>query len=306
MDVRSPARRRITLPAEPLEEPPGFLHTLRERLIDSRAERGPCPQFDDLKQDFLPRIAKLEGRKTRAHHLELCLVCQSKLRRWRSSWSGKADWSMAATAVTAHRIRLGGISGLRWAGRLLVHVSARTTNGVRHAAAERRRSRQAAKVKVTPQENGSGRLPPTPGNRGFRPKGEQKKTKRRRPGKLPALVVLEGSPGLPPAGTLAEAVEARGGALVIVDSIEEIFADRDFRSVHTIVLTRQRPFAELPSVYETIRGRAPGRAVFAVVTIPPNGSIARDLAADSFVIPSPLTVESWVSALASAGWELPD
>jgi hypothetical protein len=258
---------------------------------------------------LLPRVRELPGREIRANHLELCLVCQTRVRKWRHKWTGKTDWGLAATGVATYHLRVKGGTGLRRVGRMFGDASSWTVSRARQAAeqrrqrAEQRRTRKAAEVTVRPEQESDAPLTQAPKKEAVAQKKREKKTRGRE--KLPPLVVLEKMPGMPPAEVLADEVEARGGALVIVDSVHEVFSDRDFPSVHTIVLARPHPFGELPMVYETIRRQAPGRALFAIVAIPSTGPMARDLEEDNFVIASPLTVQSWSSALETAGWKLP-
>ena len=101
---------------------------------------------------------------------------------------------------------------------------------------------------------------------------------------------------------LAEIVERRGGALVVVDSVEEVFRDRDFDSVHTIVLAKPRPMADWPEAYATAKKRAGDRDVFAVVALPPTGAVTQALSRDRFVMAPPVTPDVWMRALEDHGW----
>jgi hypothetical protein len=216
------------------------------------------------------------------------------------------------TGVTAHHLRVQGGRGLKGMGRMIGSATSWTASKVKQAARERqlraeKRRAEKAIEKITqplsPAPEPS--LPPVPKKKRALPR--LRRPKQPKPERaLPPLVVLETGPGLPPALRLADAVEQRGGALVAVDSVEQIFGDRDFKSVRTIIMARPRPIAEWPAAFQSVRNRAKGRVIFAVVAIAPSGSIARDFRDDNFVLPSPLTPESLATALDSAGWQLPD
>jgi hypothetical protein len=138
--------------------------------------------------------------------------------------------------------------------------------------------------------------------RPFRP---AKPARSAKPATLPPILVFEAPPpGVVP-GALLEAVTARGGAVVTVDSVEEIFGDPDFRSVRAIVLARSRPLAEWPTALASVRLRAPGRALLAIVSAPRFGPAAVTWAHDSAILVPPVSEKDWGPALHRAGWLSP-
>ncbi len=129
--------------------------------------------------------------------------------------------------------------------------------------------------------------------------------KQSKPAALPPLLVFEAPPpGVVPAALL-DTITARGGAVVAVDSVEEIFRDPDFRSVRGIVLARARPLAEWPTVLASMRLRAPGRALLAIVSAPRFGPAAVSWAHDPAILIPPVSEKHWDPALHRAGWLSP-
>jgi hypothetical protein len=122
---------------------------------------------------------------------------------------------------------------------------------------------------------------------------------------LPPILVFEAPPpGVTPRA-LIDATVARGGAVVSVESVEEIFGDADFGSVRAIVLTRARPLAEWPMAIQRVRQRAPGRVVLAVVPVPRFGPSAVTWARDPAILLPPVSEKDWNPALHRAGWLAP-
>src|SRR5262249_20324766 len=122
------------------------------------------------------------------------------------------------------------------------------------------------------------------------------------PGTLPPLLVFEAPPpGVVPRALLA-AIGERDGAVVTVESLDEVFGDPDFASVRALVLGRARPMGEWPEAIRRARERAPGRAVLAVVPVPAFGRAALAWLRDPAVLDAPVRDADWEPALKRAGW----
>jgi hypothetical protein len=122
------------------------------------------------------------------------------------------------------------------------------------------------------------------------------------PATLPPLLVFEAPPpGVIPRALLA-AVGDRGGAIVTVESLEEVYRDPDFPSVRALVLARARALAEWPEAIRKARERAPNRSVLAVVPPPPFGPASLAWLRDPGVILAPVKDSDWEPALKRAGW----
>jgi hypothetical protein len=104
---------------------------------------------------------------------------------------------------------------------------------------------------------------------------------------------------------LLAAVGARGGAVVAVDSVEEIFDDPDFGEVRAIVLARSRPLAEWPTALASVRERAPGRLLLAIIPAPRFGPAAQSWAQDPAILLPPVSEKDWGPALHRGGWLSP-
>lgn len=259
------------------------LEGLRTRLASARAQRGACPPLMEIQTDHLPTILPREGKDGREHHLERCAVCQHQLRAWKESWEGRAALALAWSGVASHhaRVRM----------RALWSKIPRRTPGPRPA----------------PIEIEAGIAPSAPDIEAWSPPppARTRKPWRSRPavaGTLPPLLVFEAPPpGVVPRALLA-AIGERGGAVVTVESLEEVYADPDFASVRAVVLGRARPMSEWPQVIRAVRERAPGRAVLAVVPVPSFGRSALAWLRDPAVVEAPVQDPDWEPALERAGW----
>jgi hypothetical protein len=262
------------------------LEVLRTRLATARAQRGNCPPIAEIRNDHLPTIEPRQGREDRAHHVERCPVCQHQLRSWMTSWEGRAALTIA------------------WSEVVRLHTT------VAMKAIWARIPRRPAGPHPAPVEIAAGMAPPAPGLEVWAPPAAPR-TRPRPPARprhhaatdtLPPLLVFEAPPpGVVPRALLA-AIGERGGAVVTVESLEEVYRDRDFASVRALVLTRARALAEWPEAIRRARERAPGRVVLAVVPIPSFGPASLGWLRDSAVVGAPVRDPDWEPALSRAGW----
>jgi len=259
------------------------LENLRMRLASARAQRGNCPPIAEIRSDHLPTILPREGKDERAQHVERCPVCHHQLVAWQRSWEGRATLALAWSGVARHHTEV----GLRalWA----------------------RLPRRSAEPRPARLEIAAGMTPPAPHQEVWSPppvKLERvpRRVKQAAPETLPEILVFEvPPPGIVPRALLA-AVGERGGAVVTVESLEEVFGDRDFASVRALVLTRARPLGEWPEAIRSARQRAPGRVVLAVVPMPPFGPASLGWLRDPAVVGAPVQDKDWEPALVRAGW----
>jgi hypothetical protein len=259
------------------------LEGLRTRLAAARAQRGNCPPIADIRSDHLPTILPREGRDERAQHLARCAVCLHQLRSWRDSWEGRAALAIAWSEVARHH-----------ASETMKTLWSKMPR--RSAAPEPLRIEQAAGI-----------APPAPGHEVWSPPPASRvrvpsRVRRAVPETLPPLLVFEAPPpGVVPRALLA-AVGDRGGAVVTVEDLEEVYRDRDFSSVRAVVLTRARALGEWPEAIRRTRERAPGRTVMAVVPMPPFGPASLGWLRDPGVVGAPVGEKDWEPALTRAGW----
>jgi len=261
------------------------LDGLRTRLATARAARGNCPSITDIRQDHLPTIAPREGRDERGEHVVRCPVCQHQLRSWQQSWEGRAALALAWSDV------------------------ARYHAGVAAKAVWSRLPKRAAGPAPTRAEVAAGLLPETRGADLWSPPppdltGTHAPSRGHGPvpATMPPLLVFEvPPPGVVPRALLA-AVGERGGAVVTVETLDEVFGDPDFPSVRALVLTRSRALAEWPEAIRKTRERAPNRSVLAIVPAPPFGPSSLAWLRDPGVILAPVKDLDWEPALKRAGW----
>lgn len=260
------------------------LEGLRTRLAAARARRGNCPPIAEIRNDHLPTITPREGKGERAEHVARCAVCQHQLRSWWESWEGRAALAIAWSDVARY------------------HTSV-TIKTLWSKIPRRPTTRHPARVEMA-----ASLAPPAPGLEVWSPpaaprvRAREKKKSRAVPDTLPPLLVFEAPPpGVVPRSLLA-AVSERGGAVVTVETLDEVFGDRDFASVRALVLTRARALAEWPEAIRRARERAPGRTVMAVVPMPPYGPASLGWLRDRGVIGAPVQEKDWEPALERAGW----
>jgi hypothetical protein len=259
------------------------LDGLRSRLAAARAQRGNCPPLAEIRNDHLPTIVSRDGKGERAEHVARCAVCQHQLRSWMDSWEGRAALAIAWGEVARH------------------HAS------VTMKTVWSKMPRRAVAPHPAPIEIAAGMAPPAAGLEVWSPppvsRARAAKPKHKAvPETLPPLLVFEAPPpGVVPRALLS-AVGERGGAVVTVENLEEVFRDRDFASVRAVVLTRARALAEWPEAIRRTRERAPGRTVMAVVPMPPFGPASLGWLRDSAVIGAPVQEKDWEPALDRAGW----
>lgn len=278
-DPGAPARAG----AEPVTS--ATLDGLRTRLSTARAQRGNCPPLTDIRQDRLPTITAREGRDERSEHVIRCPVCQHQLRSWQQSWEGRAALALAWSDVARYHV------------------------GVAAKAVLSKLPKRAPGPVPTRAEIESGLLPDTRDAEVWSPPVPERTTTRRGssghaapPTTLPPLLVFEAPPpGVVPRALLA-AVGDRGGAIVTVESLDEVFGDPDFPSVRALVLARARALAEWPEVIRRTRERAPNRCVLAVVPAPPFGPASLAWLRDPGVMLAPVKDLDWEPALKRAGW----
>ena len=306
---------------------------LRARLTSARAQRGACPPFAELQKDLLPSRAARPGREERLSHLERCSVCSHRTRSWQTSWEGRAAYLAAAARAGGGHLAGGTGSALSEVAKRvprrrpkksklpplppelqLVEPSVPAPRAAEPPppaprAAQRPAPRPPARpATARPQASTeywadpATAAEPQPARSSPRLPRFAKQSK---PAALPPLLVFEAPPpGVVPAALL-DTITARGGAVVAVDSVEEIFRDPDFRSVRGIVLARARPLAEWPTVLASMRLRAPGRALLAIVSAPRFGPAAVSWAHDPAILIPPVSEKHWNPALHRAGWLSP-
>jgi len=259
------------------------LEDLRTRLATARLQRGLCPPLADIRGDHLPTIVPREGVDERGRHVERCAVCQHQLRSWLESWEGRTALALAWSHVASHHTRV----RLRsWWSKL---------------------PKRATGPHPVPVEIEAGLAPAGPAIEAWTPPAPPREHRGWRPRAkiaeaLPPLLVFEAPPpGVVPRALLA-AMGERGGAVVTVESLDEVFGDRDFASVRALVLGRARPMGEWPQAIRRAREQAPGRAVLAVVPVPSFGRMSLGWLRDPAVLEAPVQDHDWEPALERAGW----
>ena len=262
------------------------LEGLRTRLAKARALRGNCPPIGETRNDHLPTIALREGREERAQHVARCAVCQHQLRSWLDSWEGRAALAVAWGEVARHHAT---VTMKTWWDKLPKRTTAP------------RPARVEVQAGIAPPAPGLEVWSPPPAARTRSP--ERTRAKKHAVSEtLPPLLVFEAPPpGVVPRALLA-AVGERGGAVVTVEHLDEVYRDRDFASVRALVLTRARALAEWPEAIRQAREKAPGRTVMAVVPMPPFGPASLGWLRDSGVVGAPVQDADWEPALERAGW----
>jgi hypothetical protein len=285
------------------------IDSLRARLIRARAARGACPPLFELQLDGLPADEPRPGRDERAQHLDRCDVCQENLLAWRASWEGRAAQLLAWAKI---------------GGRRLGEATERAARG----ASKMPRSHRPRPAIVEPPAVSDPSPPPIPTYRPPAPniaasapapapsllpmpsspspsRARRSRVQRASNEPLPSLIVLEAPlAGVIPAALVHAAVE-RGAAVVTVESAEEAIRDPDFGSVRAIVLTRSRPLAEWEKALASVRARAPGRIVMAIVAAPRLGPAAVTWRRDPGILNPPVGDGDWAAALVRMGWTPP-
>jgi hypothetical protein len=311
------------------------LEGLRARLVVSRSQRGNCPDLIELQQDCLPSIEPRQGREERVRHFERCGVCNDQIHTWKNSWEGRAAFALALSRVVAHHISVRATKATGLFSRRKPVERPREIRAPRTMATETPVPPRAAALTPAPPRAATlpppkavalasappiaepSRVPvPVQANRSSvleQPRVEIKKppapvapSKPKKPSApletLPPLLVLEAPPpGVVPKALLL-AVAERGGAVVTLPNVEEVFGDPDFASVRALILARSRPLADWPGAIQRARDRAPGRLVLAVVPVPRFGPAAVTWGRDSSVLLPPVSEKDWGPALERGGW----
>lgn len=315
---------------------PHSLDGLRQRLVSARAQRGSCPPLAEIQRDLLPSREARPGREERLAHLARCTVCGHRARSWRESWEGRAAYLAAAARAGSQRFAGGTGSALSEVAKRMPRRRARKSKlpplppelqsaeasppaepprparapaqSQRPAAHSPRPASPQASTEYWSDPAREAATPPAPATaprRGGRGSHLPRFARHPKAAALPALLVFEAPPpGVVPDALLA-AVGVRGGAVVAVDSVEEIFDDADFAEVRAIVLTRSRPLAEWPTVLASVRERAPGRLLLAIVPAPRFGPAAVSWAHDPAILLPPVSEKDWGPALHRGGWLSP-
>lgn len=280
--------------------------SLRTRLVGARAKRGLCPPLLELQLDALPTSEARPGKEERERHLARCAVCSYHLHTWKNSWEGR----------TALALALGRVGG---------RALSRTLRGLGSAAARARPAPKADHREKPPKKPASRPASPPrtvearefPSPSGTAPPRVEAEWPGESPSfalelpppvtapnhlEIPELLVFETPPpGLVPAALLA-AVAQRGGAVVTVQGLDEVFDDPDFDSVRAIILARSRPLGEWPAAIQYTRERSPGRTVLAIVPAPRFGPTGLAWVSDPGILVPPVADGDWSPALHRAGW----